>query len=729
MMSSRAWKACWLWPRDRREPNLHILFRKDFTIATMPDEATLHIAVESSAQVILNGHELGRTAPNSYPHQHYYESFDCGPALVEGVNRLAVVVRYIGIPSSASIPKDPGLLVELVMGQGGEQYSIGSDVTWRYLVIDAWRGRQRRSEWLNLDLVEIVDRRLFPVGFPYPEEVLCELNALEALPWPGVRFTGLEPRPFAKALPCGEAPLSVIRSGTVTDRSADIAIPALAISEEEITPLSFTWDGQSPFTIPAQPSGQAFAIQFALGNYLNGRPELILNGAAGAIVDVAWEEKLINGRFDVRQTKVYSADRHILANGVNRIVPEDWLTGRVLQLTFRNLTFPLRVESLRFNCEEYPLQQRLRFASSDQKLERIVAISLQAVRRCMHDNIMDCPWRERRQWIGDVQRIALINYYAFADRDLVRAVLRQHIGMQDPTGRIWCCVPISEEIPTQSMEWLRAVLEYGDITGDDSLLDELFPNIEMLHRWFLRHRDRRGLLYIPEPPILNWMDNPLCNRLISFQGQVPFLVQNLRYLSFLDDMATGFFLMGRPADAESVRVERSALEGRIREQFTDAATGFLRDCPDEPGVPRTFSVMGQALVVSTGLLPLAESAELWDRFQAFRFLNTDDVIPTSPFGQYHVHQALARLGRLDAIVADILEKWGPMVDAGADTTWEAFEGDTSQCHGWAGIPVVSLVGMILGLNPRHDGKARCENIGGVAWIETELLKASPKNLS
>lgn len=96
------------------------------------------------------------------------------------------------------------------------------------------------------------------------------------------------------------------------------------------------------------------------------------------------------------------------------------------------------------------------------------------------------------------------------------------------------------------------------------------------------------------------------------------------------------------------------------------------------------------------------------------------IIPTSPFGHYHVHQALAHLGRHDAIVADILAKWGPMVDAGADTTWEDFVGRSSHCHGWAGIPVVSLAHMVLGLDPRRPAKARRADIGGVAWIEAEL---------
>ena len=41
-----------------------------------------------------------------------------------------------------------------------------------------------------------------------------------------------------------------------------------------------------------------------------------------------------------------------------------------------------------------------------------------------------------------------------------RAVLRQHARFQDPdTGRLWVCLPLYEEYPEQSMEWLRAVFD------------------------------------------------------------------------------------------------------------------------------------------------------------------------------------------------------------------------------------------------------------------------------
>ncbi|NRA38824.1 MAG: hypothetical protein HRU15_11835, partial [Planctomycetes bacterium] len=62
-----------------------------------------------------------------------------------------------------------------------------------------------------------------------------------------------------------------------------------------------------------------------------------------------------------------------------------------------------------------------------------------------------------------------------------------------------------------------------------------------------------------------------------------------------------------------------------------------------------------------------------------------------------------RLGRLiDELLDDIMDNWGPMVDAGACTTWEVFAqpGFTnltqpSHCHAWAGIPVIALMRHVL----------------------------------
>ena len=125
---SHTWTAKWIWTREYYEVNAHLLFRKDFEVDGACDVAKLVIAAESFATVYLNGRKVHFTTSLSYPGQHYYEEADLSAAVRPGANQLAVMVRYIGIPSGASCPKDPGVACELhVERPGGEGIVIASD--------------------------------------------------------------------------------------------------------------------------------------------------------------------------------------------------------------------------------------------------------------------------------------------------------------------------------------------------------------------------------------------------------------------------------------------------------------------------------------------------------------------------------------------------------------------------------------------------------------------------
>jgi hypothetical protein len=723
-MTSHKWSAKWLWQNmSRRAANDHLLFRKDFRLDAV-GPARLFIAVESFAVVYLNGRRVHHTTSISYPGQHYYEEVDLSGAVQPGRNRLAVLARYIGVPSGNSCPQDPGLLCELVIDQpGGEPLVVASDKSWRVLQLDAWPGALRRSDKFNLDLVEIMDYRKLPAGFPMIED-LAAFEESQALREPGVRRPGLEPRPFALAPLVDYHDFTVVQAGHVADRSAATPDPALAVASEQIVPADLGITGAGDFTVSPPPAGQAAVVLFDLGKYMKGYPALEAEGCPGAVIDIAYHENLVVG--------IFEADRYILSGHRDMVMTDEWKGLRYLKLTFRNVTRPLAVRNCRLVQAEYPVTRKIRFSSSDPKLDRIVEISLNASRMCMQDNIMDCPWREKRQWIGDVQRIILVNHHAFTDRNLVRAVLRQHVHLQDTSGRMWVCLPLYEEYPMQSMEWLRAVVEYEHYTGDTTLLDEVADNVEMLHRWFLKQRDERGLFFNSQPPVLNWMDNTL-NFLIPPGFRTPLLVINLRYLQFLDDMVICFKRLGKPREARQAKSERARLAALIPGAFHDEQTGLLRDCAD-PAIPVTFSEMGHALAVTTGLFG-DQAAAVWDRFRAFQAANPrgakdplsiSDVMPRQvirpgPFGKYCTFEALGRLGRKDEIVREIMAGWGPMVDAGSDTAWETFVPQGSWCHGWAGTPVVALMRYLFRLNPRKPGRRRLRNIAGIKWAECEVL--------
>lgn len=706
MTQPRIWKANWIWTLDKTANHPRVLFRKNFDCPAGAS-GVLHIAVETLARVYLNGQHVLRTSSLSYPGEQNYQSIDLTPHLRAGINQLAIVAWRIGVGCTSTWGKDPGLLCEIELVDKQTTDSIGTDATWRCLPLEAWSG-SIRSRMFNLDLTEVLDYRKLPRGFPFPDDE-SNFQAPDVLPWPGVRMGVVTPCDFSAPVATGKDRVRPIAMHRVVDQSRNHPVAALAVSHESLLePLP------ASDVIPVPPSDHATTIVYSLDGYHIGHPQITLDAPQGTIVDLSWCETLTDGHFDARPIHPWTTDRHTLAEGISTITCDEWKAGRFLQLTVRHHARPVRLHDVRFVREQYPLNHRIKLRSSDPLLNDIFKIGLRSAHLCMHDRIMDCPWRERRQWIGDVQRIALVNYYAFDDRKLIRHALRQQARLQDPSGRIWVCIPLMEEYPTQSMEWVRAIIEYEHYTGDTTLVNELADQIEWLHRWFLKCRDNRGLFFNPHRPVQNWMDNPLQKMVRDHQFSTAFLSSNLRYLMFLDDVAGLLTRCGHSQSAERAKDERAQIASRIVQTFQDGSTKLLRECADAT-LPIVFSEYGAALACLAGLPDFAFEQH-WDRYQTRVDQHDSRTVASSPFGKYQTFEALGRMGRHTDILREIRAGWGPMVQAGSDTAWESFTGN-SQCHGWSGVPVVAVLRHLLKIDPRTPKSTQVEHVAGVDWFE------------
>ncbi|NRA39080.1 MAG: hypothetical protein HRU15_13130, partial [Planctomycetes bacterium] len=600
----------WIWPKDCVQPNAHVLFRKDL-ILDEDVKSCLHMAAETFAQVYIDGQFIHRYNSVSYPNQHYYESIDLG-VLAAGEHSIAIVVHYVGIPSGATWVKDPGLIVHLDL----ESHTVYSDEHWSAYVSNAWKGQCRRAQYLNMEFIEELDFNDLPPHWPMlPLEDCTAPLALN--PYPGCRMPVVEQRNFPFVQSNLYVDYSILSAGHVQDLSVQHGNPAVAISHEGCSQENMNaLQSLNQCTIPALDDGQAFTILMKLGNYITGYPRLEMEATQGMIVDIAWHEYCDEEKayLDLVASGLYATDRFILADGINIVQPEEWKAMRYVQLTFRNgsgsAAAGARARIINWSIEQtqYPLAKEHQLQCEHEKLQKIIDISLNAVRLCMHGIIMDCPWREKRQWIGDVQRIALINHYSFQDQLLVRAVLRQHANLQQASGQMWACQPLAEEYPTQSMEWLRAVCEYQEHTGDCSLVSELRAQINLLAQWFARHINDDGVLFIDDPRCSQWMENSLGD-LREYSLLAPCAAMSLSYVQFLQDMA---LLAEDAGDKDQYQEEAEILKRNIKKYFYDEELGLIQECR-LPQAPVRYSEMTHAMAVSLQL-PDIDAADLWQHF-------------------------------------------------------------------------------------------------------------------
>ena len=687
-------QAKWIWPVDQATPNTHVLFRQDIDVMrdTIID---IYLAAETYAQVYWDDQLIHRYNCVSYPDQHYYEHIEI-EAVKSGQHKLAIVVQYVGVGSGSTSVKDPGLLCEV--SSRFEDTFIATNGEWPALVLRAWKGQKRRAPFLNLDFIEYLDYRDLPPAFPSTPLQHC-VTPLYVGAYPGCRMPVVEERSFPFLETNEYRDVHLIYAGLVTDSGNED--PAMAITEEgKPTTLLQVEDIQN-YEVAAPAIDQAVCFFFELGNYITGYPELHIIAEAGAVVDIAYHEFADNYQFDFKRSKLSAADRFTLREGLNVIKPEEWKALRYAQMTIRNLTQPCIIKDFLIEQSSYPLQEQLTIQCEHKILQKIVDISLNATRLCMHGIMVDCPWREKRQWIGDVQRIALVNHYSFRDTALVRAVLLQHSKLQTNDGQMWPCQPLQEELPSQSMEWLRAVLEYDHESADQSLVQELYPCIKRLQSWFKTCENDAGFFHPQDPRSLQWMEN-VFGSIRKFGAEAPFAFLNLRYAQCLEDFATVHERFGDTAAAESTRAAASALKQNIVATYYDAERGIIIE-QRAAEAPIIVAECTQALAICLDL-PGLDNEVLWSAY--LRIRETDIMhIASSPFGKYHTHEALGKLGRREELMQDIIDNWAPMVQAGSKTTWEVFsDGDHqslsahSQCHAWAAIPVIALIRHVLGVD-------------------------------
>ena len=114
-------------------------------------------------------------------------------------------------------------------------------------------------------------------------------------------------------------------------------------------------------------------------------------------------------------------------------------------------------------------------------------VGVHTVRLCMQKVYEDGVRRDRMAWIQDAQVEALVNYYAFGDRELFATTWRHFATKQSDDGLI-------DMLWDYSCWWVIGLHDYYLHTADLNLVRELYPAAVTNMDWLLAHRDDLGLL-------------------------------------------------------------------------------------------------------------------------------------------------------------------------------------------------------------------------------------------
>ena len=285
---------------------------------------------------------------------------------------------------------------------------------------------------------------------------------------------------------------------------------------------------------------------------------------------------------------------------------------------------------------------------------------------CMRDNFMDCPDRERGQWIGDVSVQAPQVFYA-GDRDaaaLLRKAIHDFVALRKG-DRLVGNVPGSNygELPAQSLSAISEIgmmAEYFAHESDLELARFCYePILSYLKLWNV---DPRGLVEERDGE-WRWHDH-----LYNVDGLV---LENCWYYSALKFAET-------LADQLETRQGRDFLEGRIASIRAGFEKAFWKQ-------NRYTSMEGlsderaNALAVLSGLADRKHTPELRDLLVS--------TMNCTPYFEYYVLSALCELGFREDAMYRMMTRYHAQVYSENSTVWEDFRILGTRNHAWSGGPL------------------------------------------
>ena len=358
--------------------------------------------------------------------------------------------------------------------------------------------------------------------------------------------------------------------------------------------------------------------------------------------------------------------------------------------------FRIRIEKLRAHAVTSARAMPAPLARGDAMERRIDEVALATLRDCMQTTFEDGPRRDQRLWVGDLRLQALTNYHTFKQNDVVRRCLYLFAALPRPDGLVAACVFEKPEprygglhIVDYAALFNVSLADYVDATGDVATARDLWPVAKRQLEIIGKDIDADGKYVDPGNMwiFIDW-SQPL-HKHAAIQAV---LIHTARATARLARK------LGYTADAVDLEKNLAKMKAAARREYWDARRRVFVSGPD-----KQVSWASQAWMAIAGVSTRAESAAALRNAIA----DAKAIRPVTPYLYHYVVEGLLAAGLRKEARAMLMDYWGGMVQAGADTFWEVYDpaqplsspyGDihiNSFCHAWSCTPSYFLRSGIL----------------------------------
>lgn len=647
--------------------NLHVLARADYYAASAvgaEERYILRISADDYYKLYINGVYVAQGPAPAYVEHYYYNEIDVTEYLTEGKNVFALHLYYQG-------------LVNRVWNSGDNRFGVGAEVLsaasvnelcWRYRISEAYTGETVGYE---TQFLENFDSRSWDADWAMPDYEEKDFIPMVKANWADYRFY-LQPTKM------------------------------LAVYRRE--PKAFWQLEPSDILDTAQKYNKGVFLD--MGEELTGTLVIRAQGAEGAKVIIRCGEELSDDtadrgnsrvRFDMRCGCRYE-EEWTLADGECILEQYDYKAFRYVELWFDK---EVQIKEIWARVRHYPMSENCTFTCEKKELQEIFSICKNAVKYGTQEGYLDCPTREKGQYLGDSIVTAHAQVWLTGSTEMLRKCIAQFAETSMVCKGLMAVAPgaLMQEIADFSLLWSQLLLLDYQFTGDKVFLRQYYPAAKAVIEYFRQYEGADGMLYqvADKWNLVDWPEN--LRDAYDFTLSRPVVasgshnVINALYVGALKTLSEIEELLELP-QSYAWEVYRES----FMQIFYDKKSGLFVDAKGS-----THSAL------HSNIYPLYFGFLEKRQLPAVVELIEKKGLSCGVFVSYFLLRGLAKADRHDVmyrlLVNESGQGWINMLREGATTCFEAWGKDqkwnTSLCHPWASAPIPLIIEELAGFHPVH----------------------------
>jgi len=649
LLEPEDWKAKWIGTgQEQTSP----YYRQSFQIDDMPEHATIYVAPLGYFELYINGQKVGdevlAPAVSNFSKRSYYRTYDVRDYLKKGINSIGI---WMGTgwysPGLPGVEHDsPVVRAQLELTGKGKSQSVITDKSWQTKPSE----RTLLGEWRwGLFGGEQVDARKIDQQWWQPESSTSD--------WASVVEISPADVPCSPQMCTGNQKLPAISPRWVERMDKDTILVDFGTNLTGLMNMTFRGlePGQKVTLYYADMDGREDDVKWRVNQEL-ARKDFAIYGQYDEFISAGSDLETFENVFN------YHAFRFVLIEGLDH-----------LPTTADMIAVPVETE----------VAETGTFSCSNELYNRIHQM-VRWTYRCLNlaGQTVDCPHRERLGY-GDGQTIMDTGLFNFDAASLYAKWSRNWWDEQTEDGFVPFTAPCPHDTgggPAWGAMCIMVPWKTYLFSNDLRLLEEGYPHMKG-YVDYLNSFVKDGVLQEIYPPEDRWgnlgdwvpprrgMDTNNWPDPESRQ-----LFNNCYRIHLLQIMQKVAGLLGKDADTDTFEADIRVSQKNVHEAWFDPKNNTYAN-GEQPYL---------IFPLKTGVTPDELKEAVFDRYVETLLVDDDGHLNTGMIGTQIMTDYLLEDGRSDLIDTFVNKKtypgWGYMIESGATTCWEQWNGYYSQIH-------------------------------------------------